>query len=342
MRTMMLRGVLDRCLSSRTLDFHRVRADAMSAAQSSMRENKPVEGAVIVFEQKGRKNKRDTKTDKKGEFFFVGLASGEYTVTASKDGSDRLASRRNIIGRRRSRCSSFQLKAATGTTVQTDGRHRSRSGGAGAWPARAPKDKNDVAELQATGNGCARSREGQSARRSDHQAERSDLARCRPAPTATCISACRCSRRRSSPRRKRRSRSPSSCSPPVEGYTMLVRYLQLAEAVRPGCRACQQEGERAVSAAAAGGAGAAAAAARSGAHRRPRGSATAAADANSETLYNQGVVLWNANKYAEAKPQFEAAVKANPKNADAQYMLGMASLNLGQIAAGAYGVSDVP
>ena len=52
---------------------------------------------------------------------------------------------------------------------------------------------------------------------------------------------------------------------------------------------------------------------------------------NAESIYNQGVVLFNAGKYAEAKVQFEAATKADPNNANAFYQLGMTSLNLGQI-----------
>ena len=49
-------------------------------------------------------------------------------------------------------------------------------------------------------------------------------------------------------------------------------------------------------------------------------------------LYNQGVILWNAGKMPEAKAQFEAAVKADPNYADAQYWLGMATLNAGDMA----------
>ncbi len=52
---------------------------------------------------------------------------------------------------------------------------------------------------------------------------------------------------------------------------------------------------------------------------------------NAESIYNQGVVLFNAGKYPEAKVQFEAATKADPNNANAFYQLGMTSLNLGQI-----------
>src|SRR5262245_19615357 len=54
--------------------------------------------------------------------------------------------------------------------------------------------------------------------------------------------------------------------------------------------------------------------------------------ASAESLYNQGVVLWNGQKYAEAKVQFEAAVKAKPDYPDALYRLGMASLNVGDMA----------
>jgi tetratricopeptide (TPR) repeat protein len=52
---------------------------------------------------------------------------------------------------------------------------------------------------------------------------------------------------------------------------------------------------------------------------------------NAEAIYNQGVVLFNAGKYADAKVQFENATKADANNANAFYQLGMTNLNLGQI-----------
>ena len=52
---------------------------------------------------------------------------------------------------------------------------------------------------------------------------------------------------------------------------------------------------------------------------------------SAEALYNQGVILWNQGKYAEAKAQYESAVQADPTMAMAHYQLGMANLNLGQI-----------
>jgi len=50
-----------------------------------------------------------------------------------------------------------------------------------------------------------------------------------------------------------------------------------------------------------------------------------------ETLYNQGVVYWNSQKFAEAKAQFDAAIKANPSYAEAYYRAAMADLNLGKV-----------
>jgi len=54
--------------------------------------------------------------------------------------------------------------------------------------------------------------------------------------------------------------------------------------------------------------------------------------ASAESLFNQGVVLWNGQKYAEAKVQFEAAAKADPNMAMAHYQLGMTNLNTGDFA----------
>ncbi len=57
----------------------------------------------------------------------------------------------------------------------------------------------------------------------------------------------------------------------------------------------------------------------------------AAGGGGAEASYNQGVILFNAGKFAEAKTQFEAATKADPNMGMAQYQLGMTALNLGQI-----------
>ena len=53
--------------------------------------------------------------------------------------------------------------------------------------------------------------------------------------------------------------------------------------------------------------------------------------ASASAMFNQGVILWNAGKIPDAKKQFEDAVKADPKLADAHYWLGMANLNEGKM-----------
>ena len=53
---------------------------------------------------------------------------------------------------------------------------------------------------------------------------------------------------------------------------------------------------------------------------------------NADALFNQGVILWNGGKTAEAKAAFEAAVKANPNMAEAHYQLGMALVSGGDSA----------
>lgn len=57
----------------------------------------------------------------------------------------------------------------------------------------------------------------------------------------------------------------------------------------------------------------------------------AAGGGSAQDSYNQGVILWNAGKIAEAKTQFEAALKADPNHAEANYWVGMANLNGGNM-----------
>jgi TolA-binding protein len=52
------------------------------------------------------------------------------------------------------------------------------------------------------------------------------------------------------------------------------------------------------------------------------------------SLLNQGIIFWNAGKYPEAKASFAAAVKADPKKADAQYWLGLSTYNVAAMGQG--------
>jgi tetratricopeptide (TPR) repeat protein len=65
------------------------------------------------------------------------------------------------------------------------------------------------------------------------------------------------------------------------------------------------------------------------------GAAGAAGGGNADAMFNQGVILWNAGKIAEAKKQFEGAIAANPNHAESHYQLGMALVNEGNLAGAA-------
>lgn len=62
------------------------------------------------------------------------------------------------------------------------------------------------------------------------------------------------------------------------------------------------------------------------------GAAGAAGGGSADAMFNQGVILWNAGKVADAKKQFEAVIAANPNHAEAHYQLGMALVNEGNLA----------
>jgi tetratricopeptide (TPR) repeat protein len=55
------------------------------------------------------------------------------------------------------------------------------------------------------------------------------------------------------------------------------------------------------------------------------------AGGNADATFNQGIILWNQGKIAEAKVKFEETLKANPSHVDAHYQLGMALLNEGKL-----------
>ena len=56
------------------------------------------------------------------------------------------------------------------------------------------------------------------------------------------------------------------------------------------------------------------------------------AGGNADSLYNQGVILWNSGKIPEAKKLFEQAIAANPNHAESHYQLAMALVNEGKLA----------
>jgi Flp pilus assembly protein TadD len=63
-----------------------------------------------------------------------------------------------------------------------------------------------------------------------------------------------------------------------------------------------------------------------------RAAASGGGGGNADATFNQGIILWNQGKVAEAKVKFEETIKMNATHADAHYQLGMAMLNEGKLA----------
>lgn len=62
------------------------------------------------------------------------------------------------------------------------------------------------------------------------------------------------------------------------------------------------------------------------------GGTAAASGGDATSLFNQGIIMWNQGKAAEAAALFEKAAKADPKMADAQYYLGLSLYSSGKMA----------
>jgi Flp pilus assembly protein TadD len=67
-----------------------------------------------------------------------------------------------------------------------------------------------------------------------------------------------------------------------------------------------------------------------------------AAGGDTTAAYNSGIIHWNAGQYEDAKADFAKAVQLDPKNANAQYYLGMAIFNLASSGKGTMADAKAP
>ena len=249
--------------------------------------NQIVEGATVVLETKDSGARKFTvKTNKKGEYIQIGLAPGQWTITASKDG----------VG-----TASTQAKIGLGATEQIDFTLTK----AGPTMTKEEAAKQD-AMTKAFNEGVALIQ----ANKYDEAIAKFKEAKAAQPDCYACqfnIGLALASKKEWAGAEEAFLAASALKADSPDPYNQLATIYNEQ---RKFDKAAEMAGEAA-----------------------KRSGGTAGGGASADSLYNQGIVLWNAGKYAESKAQFEAAVKAKPDYADAHYRLGMASLNTGDMAA---------
>lgn len=283
MRTILFRGVVAVAVLCAV-------SVAPALAQSVVRgkvndaQGKPVQDATILFEATDANRKTTTKTDKNGDFLQVGLASGNYKVTASKDkvGSQTL----NLTVRQGpNNPLTFALSTSSGISSA---------------------DKEAAAAVQATAGAAV---EAMKAGRHDEAIAKFTEVIAKVPTCVDCyynIGVAHAAKQQYTEAEAAFKKAIELKPDSGEAYTGLANIYNAQKKFDLAAEASANASKYA----GAGGGG-----------------------AGAEAAYNQGVILWNAGKYAEAKAQFEAAVKADPTMGLAHYQLGMANLNLGQLPA---------
>ena len=281
MRTQLFRGVVAVAMLC-TVSVVPALAQSVVRGKVVDAQGKPVPDATILFEATDANRKTQTKTDKNGDFLQVGLASGSYKVTASKDKVGTQTLNQNVR-QGPNNPMSFTLSASSGISAA---------------------DKEAAAAIQASAGAAV---EAMKAGRHDEAIAKFQEV---IAKVPTCQD-CYYNIGVSQMATQKFTEAEASFKKAIElkpdnadAYTALAN---LYNSQKKFDLAAEASANAAKYAAAGGGGGGA------------------------EASYNQGVILFNAGKFAEAKTQFEAATKADPNHSMAQYQLGMTALNLGQI-----------
>jgi tetratricopeptide (TPR) repeat protein len=251
---------------------------------------KPVADAVVTFVAQFVALSRNAKTDAKGEFLIVGLPSGQYAITATKEGigTDKVSA--NVTQGQNAPVSlTLRPAAPAGALVAPAG-----------GDAAAAKEAAALQALAKVG--------------SDHlSAGRNDeaiAAYTEVTTKAPTCSDCFLNLGVAHANKKEWAQAEAALKKATElkpenaqAYTQLAGVYNQQRKFDLAAEASANAAK--YSAGAAGGGG------------------------NAEALYNQGVALFNGGKFPEAKTAFEGATKADPKMALAHYQLGMTALNLG-------------
>lgn len=244
-------------------------------------QGKAVEGAKVAIEGQGIARRADTTTNKNGEFLQVGLASGRYNVTVTKEGVGSQMLPANVTQGRPVELS-FQLSPTSGMTqaeqqalaaVQKTLTEAQAAVAAGDNDTAIAKFNEMIAKLPTCGECYYNLGTLYTKKQQYTEAEAAFKKTIEINPNAG------------------------------DAYTGLANIYNAQKKFELAAEASAKAAQL----------------------------STGAGGGNAEALYNQGVILFNGQKFPEAKAQFESTVKADPTFAPAYYQLGMTSLNLGQI-----------
>ena len=267
-------------------------AAAQGLVQGTVLDTKgqPVEGAAISIEQEGTNRHFDMKTDKKGAFMQIGLASASYKITATKDkltasetvrvSQGRPASARLVLGAAAAAAPGAEAAAVTALRKVLDEAIAASNAG-----------KHDEAIA-----GFTKAIEG----------------------NPTCF-ACYYNIGYNYAQKKVYANAETNYKKAIE---MKADYVDAYAGLASIYNAQRKFDE------------AAAASAKATEFSSTLGGGNSTGG-GADALFNQGVILWNGGKVAEAKKAFESAVQANPNHAEAHYQLGMALVNEGNLAGAA-------
>ncbi len=269
-------------------------------AQGVVRDDKgnPVEGVTVTFQSVESARKLETKTNKKGEYFQIGLAPGNYTITAATADLASLPLTTRIGAGR----------TAKSDLVVADKKTVAAAAAASAPPGSAEAKANAAraAFSAAFDAGVAAS----NANRHDEAVEKFTQAAELNATCHDCYNniAYAYYQKKDYPKAEAAYLKANEIKPTQAAYSGLASVYTAQKKLDQAQAAMAKSAELNT----AGGGG-----------------------GDADSLFNQGVTLWNSGKIEDAKKQFQAAVNANPNHAEAHYQLGMALVNEGNLAGAA-------
>jgi tetratricopeptide (TPR) repeat protein len=260
-------------------------------------QGQPVDGAQVKLYNQGTNRSIETKSNKKGEYIQVGLSPGKYTVTATKG---EMTFTRDI---------DMHLDMVNlDITLGAPGAKGAPVSKEEAAKARAKAD----AATKAFAEGVELSNAGKTdeaiAKFNEVITAMPNCAECH-ANIGTVLTKAQKYDEAEAAYKKAIEVKPDF----AEAYNGLANLYNTQKKFDQAAEASKKAMELAT---AAGGAA---------------GAAGATPGGNAAAVFNQGVILWNAQKFPEAKVQFEQAVKLDPNLAEAHYWLGMALLNSGDM-----------